>query len=137
MDALTASPLATTLLQLDDPPVVRTRLHSLMDILALSAPQMTAGTDSFLAIALFGQVHQTRLCTFLKLPHGVPSHNPARGCRRTCQRGRRGPGPIPGKCSCTSRMMSQFPCCSAMRNAHAAPLRATFLRPLRASANAM
>lgn len=108
-----------------------------MDIPVLSVSALICGTDSFLAIALFGQVHETWLRTFLKLPHGTPSPNLARGYRRTCQRGRRGPGPIPGKCSCTIRMTSQFPCRSAMWNARAAPLRATFLRPLRASANAM
>ena len=41
----------------------------------LSVLAVICGTDSFVAIALFGQRHEEWLRTFLALPHGIPSHD--------------------------------------------------------------
>ena len=60
---------------LDDPRGDRTKLHPLTDILVLSVLAVLCGTDSFVAIALFGQLNEEWLRTFLELPHGIPSHN--------------------------------------------------------------
>ena len=55
--------------------VDRTKLHPLTDILVLSVLTVIRGTDSFVAIALFGQLNEEWLRTFLALPHGIPSHD--------------------------------------------------------------
>ena len=58
-----------------DPRVNRTKLHPLTDILVLSVLAVICGADSFVAIALFGQLNEEWLRTFLALPHGIPSHD--------------------------------------------------------------
>jgi len=60
---------------LEDPRVDRTKLHNLTDILVLSVLAVICGADSFVAIALFGQLNEAWLRTFLELPHGIPSHD--------------------------------------------------------------
>ena len=67
--------LVETLGTLEAPRVDRTKLHPLTDILTLSVLAVICGADSFVAIALFGQLHEEWLRTFLKLPHGIPSHD--------------------------------------------------------------
>ena len=47
-------------------------MHHLTDILVLA---VICGADSFVAIALFGQLNEAWLRTFLELPHGIPSHD--------------------------------------------------------------
>ena len=75
MDALMPPPLIETLGTLEDPRVDRTKLRNLTDILVLAVPAAICGTDSFVAIALFGQLNEAWLRTFLELPHGIPSHD--------------------------------------------------------------
>ena len=75
MDALMPQPLIETLDSLEDPRVDRTKLHNLTDILVLSVLAVICGADSFVAIALFGQLNEAWLRTFLELPHGIPSHD--------------------------------------------------------------
>ena len=41
-----------------DPRVDRTKLHPLTNILVLSVPAVICGADSFVAIALFGELHE-------------------------------------------------------------------------------
>ena len=60
---------------LEDPRVDRTKRHPLTDILVLSVLVAICGADSFVAIALFGQLNEEWLRTFLALPHGIPSHD--------------------------------------------------------------
>ncbi|MCE2468155.1 MAG: ISAs1 family transposase [Caldilineaceae bacterium] len=60
---------------LEDPRVDRTKLHNLTDILVLSVLVVICGADSFVAIALFGQLNEAWLRTFLELPHGIPLHD--------------------------------------------------------------
>ena len=75
MERAMPSSLVETLGTLEDPRVDRTRLHSLTDILVLSVLAVICGADSFVAIALFGQLNEAWLRTFLALPHGIPSHD--------------------------------------------------------------
>ena len=67
--------LVETMGTLEDPRVDRTKLHPLTDILVLSVLAVICGADSFVAIALFGQLNEEWLRTFLELPHGIPSHD--------------------------------------------------------------
>ncbi len=41
----------------------------------LSVLAVICGADSFVVIALFGQLNEAWLRTFLALPHGIPSHD--------------------------------------------------------------
>ena len=75
MDGPMPSSLVETLDRLEDPRVDRTKLHNLTDILVLSVLAVICGADSFVAIALFGQLNEAWLRTFLALPHGIPSHD--------------------------------------------------------------
>ena len=50
-------------------------MHPLTDILVLSVLAVICGADNFMAIALFGELHEEWLRTFLELPHGIPSHD--------------------------------------------------------------
>ena len=69
------SSLVETMGTLEAPRVDQTKLHPLTDILTLSVLAVIYGTDSFVVIALFGQLNEEWLRTFLKLPHGIPSHD--------------------------------------------------------------
>ena len=75
MDSPMPSSLVEILDALEDPRVDRTKLHPLTDILVLSVLAVICGADSFVAIALFGQLNEAWLRTFLALPHGIPSHD--------------------------------------------------------------
>ena len=75
MDSPMPSSLVEILGTLEDPRVDRTKLHPLTDILVLSVLAVICGADSFVAIALFGRIHEEWLRTFLELPHGIPSHD--------------------------------------------------------------
>ena len=46
-----------------------------MNILALLVLVVICGADSFVAIALFSQLNEAWLRTFLELPHGISSHD--------------------------------------------------------------
>jgi hypothetical protein len=69
------SSLITAFADLPDPRVERTRLHALVDILAIALCAMIAGADDFVAIAAWGQAHEAWLRQRLALPHGIPSHD--------------------------------------------------------------
>ena len=75
MDGPMALSLVETLDTPGDPRVDRTKLHNLTDILVLSVLAVICGADSFVAIALFGQLNEEWLRTFMALPHGIPSHD--------------------------------------------------------------
>lgn len=49
--------------------------HLLLDILVISVCAMLAGADSFSDMARFGKAKQQWFKGFLKLPHGIPSHD--------------------------------------------------------------
>ncbi len=73
------SPMPLSLVEMLDapgiPPGGPDQLHPLTDIPVLSVLTMICGADSFVAIALFGQLHEAWLRTFLELPHGIPPHD--------------------------------------------------------------
>jgi len=60
---------------LDDPRVERAKLHRLTDLLAITLLAVICGADEWTEIELFDQSKLDWLRTFLKLPHGIPSHD--------------------------------------------------------------
>lgn len=67
--------LARHFADLPDPRVDRTKKHSLLDILGVAFCAVLSGADSFEEIEEFGNLREDWLKTFLKLPHGIPSHD--------------------------------------------------------------
>lgn len=61
--------------ELEDPRVERNKLHGLVDILAITLLAVICGADEWTEIELFGQSKLDWLRTFLRLPHGIPSHD--------------------------------------------------------------
>jgi len=61
--------------ELEDPRVERNKLHGLADILAITLLAVICGADEWTEIELFGQSKLGWLRTFLRLPHGIPSHD--------------------------------------------------------------
>src|SRR4028118_2233539 len=60
---------------LTDPRIDRSRLHELLDIIAIAICAFVAGADSWDDIEDFGNAKITWLGTFLELPNGIPSHD--------------------------------------------------------------
>lgn len=60
---------------LTDPRLERTRLHNLLDIVALTICAVICGADSWVAVEQYGIAKSTWLQGFLQLPHGIPSHD--------------------------------------------------------------
>lgn len=60
---------------LTDPRIDRSRLHELLDIIAIAICAVVAGADSWDDIEDFGKVKHDWLKTFLDLPNGIPSHD--------------------------------------------------------------
>jgi predicted transposase YbfD/YdcC len=69
----------TTLIQIlskiEDPRHSRTQIHDLGEILTIAACAMLCGAESFNDMEHFGTVKEPWLKTFLRLSHGVPSHD--------------------------------------------------------------
>src|SRR3954449_1056133 len=61
--------------ELTDPRIDRSRLHGLLDILAIAICAVVAGADSWDDIEDFGNAKLGWLGTFLDLPNGIPSHD--------------------------------------------------------------
>ena len=75
MESAAFLPLPRHFAELDDPRVERTRLHRLLDIVAIALCAVIAGAESWDDIALFGQTKADWLGQFLALPNGIPSHD--------------------------------------------------------------
>lgn len=60
---------------LEDPRVLRTRLHDLTDILTVALCAMLCGAEDWEAIAAWGRVKQDWLRKYLPLKNGIPSHD--------------------------------------------------------------
>jgi predicted transposase YbfD/YdcC len=58
-----------------DPRVNRTRDHELIDVLVIGLCSVICGAESFNDMAHFGNAKLDWFKIFLKLPHGVPSHD--------------------------------------------------------------
>ena len=63
------------LAHLTDPRVDRTRLHELLDIVAIAICAVVAGAETREDIEEFGKFKHDWLGSFLALPHGIPSHD--------------------------------------------------------------
>lgn len=59
--------------ELPDPRVERTKLYSLIDILAITLCAVIAGAEGWSDIAQYGRSKQAWLETFLELPNGIPT----------------------------------------------------------------
>jgi predicted transposase YbfD/YdcC len=75
MESAAFLPLTEHFGALDDPRVERTKLHRLLDIVAIALCAVIAGAESWDDIALFGQTKADWLGQFLALPNGIPSHD--------------------------------------------------------------
>lgn len=60
---------------LRDPRVDRTRRHELLDVVVITLCAVLAGAEGWVDIAEFGQARAAWFRTFLRLPHGIPSHD--------------------------------------------------------------
>ena len=67
--------LAHHFADLTDPRIDRSRLHELLDIVAIAICAVVAGADSRDDIEDFGNARIDWLGTFLELPNGIPSHD--------------------------------------------------------------
>ena len=67
--------LAHHFADLTDPRIDRSRLHELLDIVAIAICAVVAGADSWDDIEDFGNAKHDWLKTFLDLPNGIPSHD--------------------------------------------------------------
>src|SRR5579859_582248 len=75
MESSAFLPLTQHFADLEDPRVERTKLHRLLDIVAIALCAVIAGAESWDDIALFGQTKADWLKQFLALPNGIPSHD--------------------------------------------------------------
>src|SRR5262245_65557229 len=60
---------------LPDPRVERSRLHDLMDIVAIALCAVICRAEGWEDIAKYGRAKHDWLKTFLRLPNGTPSHD--------------------------------------------------------------
>ena len=67
--------LAHHFAELTDPRIDRSRLHDLLDIVAIAICAVVAGAESWDDIEDFGNAKHDWLKTFLDLPNGIPSHD--------------------------------------------------------------
>src|SRR5947209_13794695 len=67
--------LAHHFTDLTDPRIDRSRLHELLDIIAIAICAVVAGAESWDDIEDFGNAKIAWLKTFLGLPNGIPSHD--------------------------------------------------------------
>jgi predicted transposase YbfD/YdcC len=70
--------LAHHFAELTDPRIDRSRLHELLDIVAIAICAVIAGAESWDDIEDFGKAKHAWLKTFLALPNGIPSHDTIR-----------------------------------------------------------
>jgi predicted transposase YbfD/YdcC len=70
--------LAHHFAELTDPRIDRSRLHELIDIVAIAIGAVVAGAESWDDIEDFGKAKHTWLKNFLELPNGIPSHDTIR-----------------------------------------------------------
>jgi len=68
-------PLLMHLSEVPDPRLDRTKLHALVDILAIAVAAVLAGAESWVEVAEFGKAKEAWLRQFLTLSNGIPSHD--------------------------------------------------------------
>ena len=67
--------LLTHFQALEDPRLERSRLHDLLDIVAIAICAIICGADSWVEVEKFGHAKHGWLKRFLRLPDGIPSHD--------------------------------------------------------------
>src|SRR5262245_9345967 len=67
--------LLTHFQTLEDPRHERSRLHNLLDIIAITLCAVICGADSWVDVEKYGIAKHDWLKRFLKLPNGIPSHD--------------------------------------------------------------
>ena len=60
---------------LPDPRIERCKEHALLDIVAIAILATICGAEHFTEMEEFGRAKQAWLKSFLKLPHGIPTHD--------------------------------------------------------------
>lgn len=60
---------------IEDPRIDRTRYHKLEDILMIALVAILGGAEAWTQVELFGKSKRDWFGRFLKLPHGIPSHD--------------------------------------------------------------
>lgn len=75
MDATTSTGLLCAFDDLDDPRPGRNIMHTLTDMLAIAICAVICGAESWSEVAYFGRCKEPWFGTFLRLPHGIPSHD--------------------------------------------------------------
>ncbi len=60
---------------LPDPRIDRTKRHLLIDIVTIAICAVICGADAWTEVEAFGKIKKKWLKRFLKLPHGIPSHD--------------------------------------------------------------
>ena len=75
MSARKFGALLTHFQVLQDPRLERSRLHNLLDIIALTICAVICGADSWVDVQKYGQAKHDWLQRFLRLPNGIPSHD--------------------------------------------------------------
>jgi predicted transposase YbfD/YdcC len=77
MTATAASPVSLLchFADLADPRSDHTKLHGLLDLIALTLCAVVSGADAWTEVEAYGLRKQDWLETFLDLPHGIPSHD--------------------------------------------------------------
>ena len=75
METTVGASLLSHFAELTEPRVERTREHLLSDILALAICAVIGGADSWVEIEEFGKAKEEWFRSFLRLPHGIPSHD--------------------------------------------------------------
>lgn len=71
----TEARILTHFATLEDPRDARGKDHLLIDIITITICAVICGAESWVDIELYGQSKRAWLGTFLKLPHGIPSHD--------------------------------------------------------------
>src|SRR5437867_12962364 len=61
--------------EVPDPRMARTQRHELLDILAIALCAVIGGADHWTEVVEFGESKLAWFATFLKLPHGIASHD--------------------------------------------------------------
>jgi predicted transposase YbfD/YdcC len=75
VDAQPSCRLSVYFAELEDPRVDRTKLHRLLDIIAIALLGVLCGADAWTEIEAFGLAKEVWLRQFLDLPNGIPSHD--------------------------------------------------------------
>ena len=60
---------------LEDPRTGHARRHELLDIIVITLCAVICGADNWVEIEEFGKAKEEWFRRFLKLPHGIPSHD--------------------------------------------------------------